>query len=72
MDELYNLEDLTLREVRAIRQGLNTIQISGIDAMFIGTLQVKIDSQVKEIEKHIEENQTPPSEELELEESWLK
>ena len=51
MDELYNLEDLTLREVRAIRQGLNTIQISGIDAMFIGTLQVKIDSQVKEIEK---------------------
>jgi hypothetical protein len=69
MDELYNLEDLTLREVRAIRQGLNTIQISGIDAMFIGTLQVKIDSQVKEIEKHINENQTPPLEELELEES---
>ncbi len=66
MDELFNLEGLTLREVRAIRQGLNTIQISGIDAMFIGTLQVKIDSQVKEIEKHIEENQTPPLEELEL------
>ena len=69
MDELYNLEGLTLREVRAIRQGLNTIQISGIDAMFIGTLQVKIDSQVKEIEKHIEKNQTPPLEELELGES---
>ncbi len=69
MDELFNLEGLTLREVRAIRQGLNTIQISGIDAMFIGTLQVKIDSQVKEIEKHIEKNQTPPLEELELEKS---
>jgi|TARA_R110002012_G_scaffold76049_2_gene192092 hypothetical protein len=69
MDELFNLEGLTLREVRAIRQGLNTIQISGIDAMFIGTLQVKIDSQVKEIEKHIEKNQTPPLEELELGES---
>jgi len=72
MDELFNLEGLTLREVRAIRQGLNTIQISGIDAMFIGTLQVKIDSQVKEIEKHIEENQTPPLEELELGEAWLR
>jgi len=53
MDESYNLTGLTLREVRAIRQGLNTIQISGIDAMFIGSLQIKVDNQINEIEEFI-------------------
>tara|TARA_Y100000356_G_C11207406_1_gene261325 strand:- start:275 stop:472 length:198 start_codon:yes stop_codon:yes gene_type:complete len=53
MDESFNLTGLTLREVRAIRQGLNTIQISGIDAMFIGSLQIKVDNQINEIEEFI-------------------
>ena len=57
MDEIYTLEDLTLREIRAIRQGLNTIDIKGIDAMFVATLQIKINDQIKQIENHIEESE---------------
>ena len=53
MDESFNLTGLTLREIRALRQGLNTIQISGIDAMFIGSLQIKVDNQINEIEEFI-------------------
>lgn len=61
--ELYTLENLTLREVRAVRQGLNAIQISGIDALFIGTLQLKVDEQIKEIEDHINKEERKSIEE---------
>ena len=57
MEEIYTLEGLTLREVRALRQGLNTIQISGIDALFIATLQIKLNDQIKQIENHIDEEE---------------
>ena len=53
MDESFNLTGLTLSEIRALRQGLNSIQISGIDAMFIGSLQIKVDNQINEIEEFI-------------------
>jgi hypothetical protein len=55
MEEIYIIENLTLREVRALRQGLNTIDIKGIDALFIATLQLKLNDQIKQIENHIEE-----------------
>jgi hypothetical protein len=58
-DELYTLEDLTLREIRALRTGLNFIQISGADAFFMGTLQIKINDQIKQIEDHL--NQPTPT-----------
>ena len=51
--ELYSLENLTLREVKALRTGLNHIQITGVDAFFMGTLQIKVSSQIEEIENHI-------------------
>ena len=41
MDELYSLEKLNLREIKALRKGLEFIQINGVDAMFIGMLQEK-------------------------------
>ena len=61
MEEIYIIENLTLREVR----GLNTIDIKGIDALFIATLQLKLNDQIKQIENHIEEeknkqNKTKP------------
>ncbi len=55
MDELYTLENLNLREIKALRKGLEYIQISGVDAMFIGMLQAKIAQQIEEIENHISE-----------------
>jgi|CoawatStandDraft_6_1074263.scaffolds.fasta_scaffold08341_2 hypothetical protein len=51
--ELYSLENLTLREIKALRTGLNHIQITGIDAFFVGTLQIKVNSQIEEIENHL-------------------
>lgn len=51
MESNYELKELSLREIKAILQGLNNIQISGVDAMFIGMLQVKIQSQMKAIEE---------------------
>tara|TARA_B110000285_G_scaffold59158_1_gene67864 strand:+ start:1000 stop:1200 length:201 start_codon:yes stop_codon:yes gene_type:complete len=57
--ELYSLENLTLREVKALRTGLNHIQITGIDAFFMGTLQIKVSSQIEEIENHLNSPQPP-------------
>ena len=57
MEELYTLEQLTLREIKALRKGLEFIQISGIDAMFMGMLQAKIDKQIEQLENHIQYKQ---------------
>jgi len=54
MEELYTLEQLSLREIKAIRKGLEFIKINGIDAMFIGALQIKIDKQIQQLEDHIQ------------------
>jgi hypothetical protein len=54
MDELYNLEDLTFREIKALSKSLEFIPITGIDAMFIGMLQVKLLNRIKEIESQIQ------------------
>jgi|TARA_B110000908_G_scaffold164394_1_gene212382 hypothetical protein len=55
--ELYSLENLTLRDIKALRTALNYIQITGIDAFFIGTLQINISGQIEEIENHINSSQ---------------
>ena len=35
MEDQFDLEGFTLREIRAMRMALNSIQINGIDASFI-------------------------------------
>ena len=57
MEELYDLEGFTYREVKAIYKGLETITIQGIDAMFIGMLQAKLLQHLKEIDANIAEQQ---------------
>lgn len=57
MDELYDLEGFTYREVKAIYKGLETITIQGIDAMFIGMLQAKLLQHIKQIDANIAEQQ---------------
>ena len=56
----YNLTNLSLRELRALRKSTDYIPITGIDAIFIGTIQVKLNQKIKIIEKQEEENQIPP------------
>ena len=50
----YNLTNLSLRELRALRKSTNYIPITGIDAIFIGTIQVKLDQKIKGVEKQEE------------------
>jgi hypothetical protein len=60
---IYSLDNITLREAKALRKALDFIPITGIDAAFIAVLQNKISTQVVEIENHIksEENQKQSS-----------
>jgi len=57
----YNLTNLSLRELRALRKSTNYIPITGVDAIFIGTIQVKLDQKIENIEQqHSEESTIPP------------
>ncbi len=51
--DIYTLENLSLREIKALLVGIKEINIKGIDAMFIGTLQLKLQEQIAQIEEHI-------------------
>lgn len=54
---IYSLDDLTLREIKALRKSLDYIPITGIDAAFIAMLQHKISTQIQEIENHIKDEE---------------
>jgi hypothetical protein len=60
--DIYTLENLSLREIKALLVGIKEISIKGIDAMFIGTLQLKLQEQIAQIEEHIvsTDQQLPP------------
>ncbi|MDC0539986.1 hypothetical protein OAO15_00585 [bacterium] len=55
--EIYSLDNLSLREVRALRTALDSIPITGIDAGFIALLQHKLSSQTQSIENHIKKEE---------------
>lgn len=61
---LYNLEDLHLREIKALRKSLDYIPITGIDAAFIAILQNKIDTQIKQIEDFLRSEEEVKQSEL--------
>ena len=54
----YNVTGLSLRELRALRKSTDYIPITGIDAIFIGTIQVKLNQKIESIEKQLEEEKT--------------
>ena len=49
--------NLTPNELSFIRQSLETIQISGKDAKFLATLQVKLEHEISEINRMIKEEE---------------
>ena len=61
---MYSLDDLTLREIKALRKSLDYIPITGIDAAFIAMLQHKISIQTQEVEKHIKDEEIAKQQEL--------
>ena len=50
----YNLTNLSLRELRALRKSTDFLPITGIDAIFLGTIQVKLNQKIEVIESEIE------------------
>ncbi len=62
MEKTYDLEGFTLREIRALRVALDTININGIDAAFIRDLQVKINTHIQSIESGLVEDENPSQE----------
>tara|TARA_B110000046_G_scaffold122486_1_gene129115 strand:- start:476 stop:667 length:192 start_codon:yes stop_codon:yes gene_type:complete len=56
----YNLTNLSLRELRALRKSTDYIPITGIDAIFIGTIQVKLNQKIESIEQQLEEESNVP------------
>ena len=51
--EIYSLDNLTLREIKALRKSLDFLPITGVDALFIGSLQLKMNDQIQQVETHI-------------------
>lgn len=41
------MNELSIRELRALRKSTDHIPITGIDAMFIASLQIKLDNEIK-------------------------
>ena len=52
----YNLTDLSLRELWALRKSTDYIPITGADAIFIGTLQVKLNQKIEAVEVDVEKS----------------
>ena len=46
----FAIENLQLEEIKLLRQSLNVIQITGASAIFVATLQVKLDGEISQIE----------------------
>ncbi len=42
----YNITNLSLREIMALRKSTDFIPITGVDAIFIGTIQVKLNEKI--------------------------
>ena len=63
---LYTLENLNLDEIKLMRQSLNIIQITGASAQFVASLQIKLDSEISQIENFIQ------SETIEMDREFAK
>lgn len=54
---LFNIDNLSLEEINLLRQSLNVIEIKGASAIFVATLQMKLDQEISQIRTMIEEEE---------------
>ena len=54
---LFAIENLTLEEISLLRQSLNVIEIKGSSAIFVATLQMKLDQEISQIHNMIQEEE---------------
>jgi len=60
----FAIENLQLEEIKLLRQSLNVIQITGASAIFVATLQVKLDGEISQIEGMILDESKKKEQEL--------
>lgn len=54
---VFSIENLTLEEIKVLRQSLNVIDIKGASAVFIATLQTKLDNELTQIQTMVVEEE---------------
>ena len=54
---VFNLENLSLEEISLLRQSLNVIEIKGNSAIFVATLQIKLDQEISQIHAMLDEEE---------------
>jgi hypothetical protein len=54
---LFTIENLSLEEINLLRQSLNVIEIKGASAIFVATLQMKLDQEISQIRTMMEEEE---------------
>ena len=53
----YTLNNLDLREIKALRKSLDYLPITGIDAMFVALLQTKLNDKINKVEEQLAKEQ---------------
>jgi len=56
--------ELTLNEIQLLRQSLDVISISGKDAKFVATLQVKLEREMAQIQEILKQEESKKQKEL--------
>jgi len=55
---LFTIENLSVEEITVLRQSLNIIDIKGSSAQFIANLQLKLDSELGQIQQILQAEQS--------------
>jgi hypothetical protein len=55
---LFTIENLSVEEITVLRQSLNIIDIKGSSAQFIANLQLKLDSELGQIQQMLQAEQS--------------
>ena len=62
---VFSIDNLQIGEIRLLRQALDVIQITGKDAQYVANLQVKLESEMKQIEEFIKTEELKKAEGIE-------
>jgi hypothetical protein len=62
---VFSIDNLQMGEIRLLRQALDVIQITGKDAQYVANLQLKLESEMKQIEEFIKTEELKKAEGIE-------
>ena len=52
---VFSIDNLTIEEIKLLRQSLNVIEIKGASAIFVATLQSKLDNELVQIQNMLQQ-----------------